>query len=190
MLHSHTQKLLTYWRRLRADRLAPRKVEIDPRQIKDHLAFSFLLQRDGEDRFTFRLAGTGLCELFGQELKGKNFVQFWADPSRSAARTSLVRVANLSVPTVAVCVAETGDLRPMRGELILLPFDGGADGTLLLGHFQPLEPLSKLGGKSLVRMRMTASAILTGDSNNSPEVEFERVPDAKAARHLKVVASR
>ena len=60
MLNAHTQKLLSYWRRLRGDRSMPRKEEIDPRAIKDHLAFSFLLQRENDDSFTFRLAGTGL----------------------------------------------------------------------------------------------------------------------------------
>ncbi len=191
MLNAHTQKLLTYWRRLRGDRLIPRKDEIDPRAIKDHLAFSFLLQRDGEDRFTFRLAGTGLCELFGMELKGHNFIHYWADEARAAARTALGRVAHLGVPTVAVCVAETSDLKPIRGEMILVPFEGErGEGTLMLGHFQPLEPLARLGGKKIVRIRMTANAILTGDAHTSSELTFEDKRDARSAGHLKVVASR
>ena len=189
MLNAHTQTFLSYWRRLRGERLVPRKGEIDPRAIKDHLAFCFLIQREGEDRFTFRLAGTGLCELFGLELKGHNFLHYWADEARNVARTSLSRVANLSVPTVAVCVAETADLKPLRGEMILVPFEGEAgEGTLLLGHFQPLEPLARLGGKKLVRLRMTANAILTGDAHSSSELAFE--DRNRDARHLKVVASR
>ena len=192
MLNAHTQHFLSYWRRLRGERLVPRKDEIDPRAIKDHLAFTFLLQREGEDRFTVRLAGTGLCELFGQELKGHNFIHYWADEARAAARTSLGRVANLSVPTVAVCVAETADLKPMRGEMIMVPFEGArGEGTLILGHFQPLEPLARLGGKKLVRIRMIANAILTGDAHSTSELAFEdRNRDAKSAQHLKVVASR
>jgi hypothetical protein len=192
MLNAHTQKLLTYWRRLRGDRSVPRKEEIDPRAIKDHLAFSFLIERDGDDRFTFRLAGTGLCELFGHELKGHNFTHYWADEARSAARTALTRVAHLSVPTVAVCVAETADLKHIRGEMILVPFEGAhGEGSLMLGHFQPLEPLARLGGRKIVRLRMTASAILTGDAHSSNELAFEdRNRDAKNAQHLRVVASR
>jgi len=191
MLNAHTQKLLTYWRRLRGDRLMPRKSEIDPRTIKDHLAFSFLVQRDGEDRFTFRLAGTGMCELFGQELKGHNFIHYWADEAKAGARTALGRVAHLGVPTVAVCVAETADLKPLRGEMILVPFEGEhGEGTMMLGHFQPLEPLARLGGKKIVRIRMTANAILTGDAHSSNELAFEDKRDARNAGHLKVVASR
>jgi hypothetical protein len=192
MLNAHTQKLLTYWRRLRGDRSMPRKEEIDPRAIKDHLAFSFLLQRENDDSFTFRLAGTGLCELFGLELKGHNFTHYWAEEARSAARTALGRVVHLSVPTVAVCVAETADLKHIRGEMILVPLEGErGDGTLMLGHFQPLEPLARLNGKKIVRLRMTASAILTGDAHSNSEIAFEeRSRDAKSAQHLRVVASR
>jgi hypothetical protein len=191
MLNEHTQKLLSYWRRLRGDRSIPRKDEIDPRAIKDHLAFCFLLQSDGADRFTFRLAGTGMCELFGQELKGHNFLHYWADAAKSAARTTLGRVEHLNVPTVAVCVAETADLKAVRGEMILVPFEGErGEGTLMLGHFQPLEPLARLAGKKIVRIRMTASAILTGDAHTSSELAFEDRRDAKSAGHLKVVASR
>lgn len=191
MLNAHTQKLLTYWRRLRGDRLVPRKDEIDPRAIKDHLAFSFLIERDGEDRFTFRLAGTGLCELFGLELKGHNFIHYWADEAKTGARTALGRVAHLGVPIVAVCVAETADFKPLRGEMILVPLEGErGEGTIMLGHFQPLEPLARLGGKKLVRIRMTTSAILTGDAHASNELAFEDKRDARSATHLKVVASR
>src|SRR6185436_9837763 len=191
MLNAHTQKLLTYWRRLRGDRLVPHKSEIDPRAIKDHLAFAFLLQRDSDDRFTFRLAGTGLCELFGLELKGHNFIHYWADEAKAGARTALSRVAHLGVPTIAVCVAETADLKPIRGEMILVPFEGDrGEGALMLGHFQPLEPLARLGGKKIVRIRMTANAILTGDAHTSNELAFEDKRDFKSAGHLKVVASR
>lgn len=190
MRHLHTQRLLDHWRNTRGERLAPRKTSLKPHEIKDHLAFAFLLKREGEDTFTFSLAGTGLCDLFGHELKGQSFVHLWADQSRNAGRTSLIRVCNLSVPTVAVAVGETADLRPMSAEIVLLPYaDERNETTWILGHFQPLEPLSRLLGRKLVRLRMTANAILTGDVHGPNEVAF--VDDKrKAPQHLKVVASR
>ena len=190
MRHPHTQLLLDHWRQVRGEQLAPRKSTIDPRAIKDHLAFAFLLKRSGEDTFTFTLAGTGLCDLFGQELRGQSFVHLWADQSRNAGRTSLIRVSNLSVPTVAVAVGETADLRPMAAEIVLLPYaDERNEPTWILGHFQPLEPLSRLVGRKLVRLRMTANAILTGDQYSPSAVAFEDKRRA-AGQHLKVVSSR
>ena len=188
MRHAHTQRLLDYWRQTRGEQLAPRKAELAPREIKDHLAFAFLLKREAGDKFTFVLAGTGLCDLFGQELKGQSFVHLWADQSRNAARTSAIRTTNLAVPTVAAAAGETADLRAMTGEMVLLPYaDERGETTYILGHFQPLEPLSRLLGRKLVRMRMTANAILTGDAHSPNEIAF--VDDKRRpAQHLKLVA--
>src|SRR5262245_39678223 len=122
MRNPHTQRLLDHWRQVRGEQLAPRKSSIEPRAIKDHLAYAFVLKREADDKFTVVLAGTGLCELFGQELKGQSFAHLWAEPSRNGARTSMVRVCNLSVPTVASAVGETADLRPMQAEIVFLPY--------------------------------------------------------------------
>jgi hypothetical protein len=190
MRHPHTQRLLDHWRQVRGEQLAPRKAEIDPRTIKGHLAFAFLLKRGVEDKFSFALAGTGLCDLFGQELRGQSFAHLWADQSFNAARTSLIRVANLCVPTVALATGETADLRAMTAEVVFLPYaDERGEPTWILGHFQPLAPLSRLLGRKLVRLRMTANAILTGDVHGPSAlalVEEKRRP----AQHLRIVTSR
>ncbi|MEQ1753818.1 MAG: PAS domain-containing protein [Micropepsaceae bacterium] len=189
MRHMQTQVLLNYWRRTRGEQSAPQKSEIEPRDIKTHLAFSFLLKREASDRFTFALAGTGLCDLFGRELRGQSFVHLWAEQSRDAATISVVRVTNLSVPTVALCVAETADQRPLSGELLLLPYASERGETnWVFGHFQSLEPLSRLHGRKLVRMRMGASAILTGDAHGPNDVDFVNVK--KSTSHLRVVSAR
>jgi hypothetical protein len=191
MRHSHTQRLIDLWRQERGEQLAPRKAAIEPRAIKEHLAFAFLLKREADDKFTFGLAGTGLCDLFGMELRGHSFVHLWADASRNAARTSLIRVANLSVPTIALGVGETADLRPMPFEVALLPYvDERLETTWILGHLQPLDPLSRLLGRKLVRMRMTANAILTGDAHGPSAVVFEDDKRGRSHQHLKVVTTR
>jgi hypothetical protein len=189
MRHTHTQSLLDHWRQVRGEALAPRKTKIEPRAIKEHLAFAFLLKREAGDKFTVVLAGTGVCDLFGEELRGKSFAHLWAEPSRDAARTSLSRVGNLAVPTVALCVAETDDDLPMPAEILLLPYaDERGETTYILGHFQPLEPLSRLRGHKLARMRMTANAILIGDQHSPSAVAFS--DDKRKGANLKVVSSR
>ena len=189
MRHMQTQTLLNYWRRMRGEQLAPAKTSIVPRDIKKHLAFTFLLRSEGHDRFSFVLAGTGVCDLFGRELRGSSFGHLFAETSRDGATTSLVRTAHLSVPTVAACVAETADGRPLNAEILLLPFaDERGETTYILGHFQSLEPLSRLYGRHLVRMRMGASAILTGDT---PAVAEPGARDGrKAGAQLRLVSAR
>ncbi|MFM9863529.1 MAG: PAS domain-containing protein [Micropepsaceae bacterium] len=190
MRNAHTQSLLDHWRHARGETLAPRKASIEPKAIKNHLAFAFLLKREAGDKFTFVLAGTGMCDLFGKELRGNSFVHLWAEQSRNAALTSLIRVSNLSVPTVAASIAETEDGRAMPGEILLLPYaDERGETTYILGHFQPLDPLSRLMGRKLVRMRMTANAILTGDQAG-PSAAALATDKRTSTKHLKVVSTR
>ena len=49
MRNAHSQILLDHWRFERGETLAPRKADIEPRSIKDHLAFAFLLKRESDD---------------------------------------------------------------------------------------------------------------------------------------------
>ncbi len=189
MRHSHTQALLDHWRHERGEQSAPQKSMIDPRAIKGHLPFSFLLRREPDDKFTFALAGTGLCGLFGRELRDQSFVHLWAEPSRTAARSSLIRVSNLAVPTVAMSVAETADLRPMPAEILLLPYASErGESNWILGHFQALEPLSRLIGHKLVRMRMSANAILTGDAHAPSAIAFVDTKP-RNTQHLRIVSA-
>ena len=185
----HTQVLLNYSRQTRGEQIAPQKDAIAPRDIKSHLAFTFLLKREGTDRYTFALAGTGICDLFGRELKGQSFLHLWAETSRDAASASLNRVTHLSVPTVSVCVGETADKKPLTGELLLLPYAGAnGDTSWVMGHFQSLEPLSRLYGRKLVRMRMGTSAILTGDAHGPAAIDM--VDAKRSSSHLRVVSAR
>ena len=189
MRHKQTQMLLNYWRRMRGEQLAPARSSIAPRDIKKHLAFTFLLKREGADRFSFVLAGTGVCDLFGRELRGSSFSHLFADPSRDAATTALVRTAHLSVPTVASCVAETADGRPLTAEVLLLPYaDARGETSFVLGYFQALEPLSRLYGRQLVRMRLGASAILTGDTQVSADAAAR--DGRKGGAQLRLVSAR
>ncbi|MCP5073496.1 MAG: PAS domain-containing protein [Rhodobacteraceae bacterium] len=62
--------LLTYWERLRADRVAPLRSELDPREIRGALDHTFILEHTGPDDVRFRLAGSSVCDRMGMELRG------------------------------------------------------------------------------------------------------------------------
>lgn len=62
--------LLNYWERLRADQIAPLRSEIDPREIRDTLDVTFILERTKLGEIRFRLAGNKLGNLLGMELRG------------------------------------------------------------------------------------------------------------------------
>lgn len=60
----------SYWESLRAGRLMPMRSEIDPREMSPYLEYCFVLQHRGPADTRFRLAGMGLNDLMGMELRG------------------------------------------------------------------------------------------------------------------------
>ena len=85
--HKTSQALFAYWDKVRADRTTPRRFEIEPGKIAGILPSTFILERIDAETYRFRLAGTHVCELFGGELRGTNFLDGWS----AADRISLVR---------------------------------------------------------------------------------------------------
>ncbi|NRA86005.1 MAG: PAS domain-containing protein [Rhizobiales bacterium] len=81
----HTSKnLYEYWNELRGNRMAPQRKELDPAMLKDILPNLFLLDRQGPGAYSFRLAGTKTCNIFGEELKDKNFLDLWNENDRDS----------------------------------------------------------------------------------------------------------
>ena len=77
--------LYGYWNEVRAGRLAPRRLEIEPSRIAGILSETFMLERVDAATYRYRLAGTRLCELFGSELRGTNFLDGWSEQDRADA---------------------------------------------------------------------------------------------------------
>jgi hypothetical protein len=158
MKHPTSRMLHAYWERLRGERAAPERAEIEPGEIRHLLADSLILELDMAAReATIRLAGTRVCALYGQELKGAPFSRLWGsqapDPWRIVeivASDTLGVVAGLRATNTA---GEEADL-----ELLLLPLrhrgrtQVRALGTLSLDgapHWIGLRPLVQADTASL-----------------------------------------
>ncbi len=77
MKHKTSKALFAYWDAVRAGRAAPLRFEIDPSKISAILPYTFILERIDAENYRFRLAGTRMCEIFGHELRGTNFLDGW-----------------------------------------------------------------------------------------------------------------
>lgn len=65
--------LYDYWVKCRGTRTMPARRDIEPGGFRRHLSFVSLIdvETDPQKRFRVRLAGSGLREIYGQELTGK-----------------------------------------------------------------------------------------------------------------------
>ncbi len=77
MKHKTSSALFGYWDSVRGHRMAPQRFEIDPSKISALLPYTFILERRDAETFSFRLAGTRMCDIFGHELRGTNFLDGW-----------------------------------------------------------------------------------------------------------------
>jgi hypothetical protein len=179
MKHNTSKAVFAYWDGVRGDRLAPRRFEIDPGRIAGHLPFTFILERLDAETFRYRLAGTRMCEIFGIELRGTNFLDGWLEEDRfSLLRRLGVLSKQGAVELVQMEAAPAG--HPSAAfEILLLPLHHATDLIdRVLGCFCPLEAPSWLGYVPLATKRVIANEFIWPAGNcGSTMLDLpERVP--------------
>jgi len=113
--------LYGYWNELRAGRIAPRRLEVEPSRIASILSETFMLERINAADYQYRLAGTRLCELFGTELRSSNFLAGWENADQAVLAHQLALVCQQGA-VVALELETTGVARhALKFEAILLP---------------------------------------------------------------------
>ncbi len=149
MNHEGTIALFQYWDRLRKGRPAPLRTEIEPADIRQLLADTFILERDLRSEAIFRLAGTRLCATYGRELRGYAFALVWATRDQQMmARLAHNIFENNSIVVVTFRgTSQSG--RTCGFEMILLPLASSEGGRRLIGAVQPLEKPFWLGADAI-----------------------------------------
>jgi hypothetical protein len=121
MKHAASRELYAYWEKKRGTRPAPDRAEIEPGAIRAVLSDAFILALDRNNGHPVRLAGTRVCALFGREIKGASFLDFWAASSRPAVEGLLSILADECTGTVAAVTAANEHGESIDLELLLLP---------------------------------------------------------------------
>jgi hypothetical protein len=174
MKHKNSHLLVGYWSRLRRGRAVPEQTDIDPRAIKRMLSSVFILDVENPARPIYRLAGTGLCERFGFELKGTGFLAHWEAQS-SAALASLLRQAlTLRQPVCLSSIGATADCGMVELETVLCPVSfNGEEPTRFIGMIQVLSDQTQLAGKPIAFQRLAASQLIREDD---PLPSYDNLP--------------
>jgi hypothetical protein len=141
MRYEASRTLFNYWDGLRAGGLAPDRADIEPRAIAGILGDTFILESDRQGFAPYRLAGSRVCTLFGQEMKGLAFLHHFAGQDRAKVTHGLSN-AN-AAPTGLLIVAEglsmAGQTVPL--ELLILPLaHRGRIGSRMIGVVTMQEP--------------------------------------------------
>ncbi|TXM60436.1 PAS domain-containing protein [Methylobacterium sp. WL120] len=161
MKHPTSRMLYSYWDRLRGQRCAPERSEIEPGAIRHLLADSLILELDMPHRTaTLRLAGTRVCALFGRELRAAHLSALWGHASADPWRM-VETVAADAIGVVAGLRGTNTDGETVDLEFLLLPLRHRArTQARALGALSPLAPPTWLGLRPLVRLNTLSLRML------------------------------
>jgi hypothetical protein len=186
MKHKNSHLLVGYWNRVRGGRAVPDQTDIDPRAIKRMLASVFILDVDNPSRPIYRLAGTGLCERFGFELRGTGFLAHW-DAQSAVALASLLRQALMMRKPVCVSsIGTSANAGMVELETVLAPisFNGG-EPNRFIGMIQVLSDHTALSDQPIAFQRLAGSQFIREEAPLSPFDDLPPPPPTRGLRDLR-----
>jgi hypothetical protein len=209
MMQRPSQVLFAYWNEVRAGRIAPRRFEIEPSRIGSILSETFILERAGAANadspgphpvYRYRLAGTKLCEHFGNDFRGRDFLDNWDPDDRATLEQTLTGMSERGGVGVMTFEAAT---RPETGraitarkrltfEAIVLPLVHTSDNLdRFLGCMSPLTEPSWLGAERLIDKSLLRCELIWPDGRPYPVVEKNRqqAPFMAEIRNARLVRS-
>lgn len=182
-----TRLLYDYWNNVRGERLAPTRFEIEPARMSTILSETFILERAGHEDFPFRLAGTRICDHFGRELRGSDFLSLVGSDYRAVA-SSLGAVTNEGAALLIEIEGETDDNRTAQFEVLVLPLlHPASEVTRYLGTISAINPEPWLGAVPLERSWLIRRGLIWPDGRPDPfagglDRQLPFAPELAAAR--------
>jgi hypothetical protein len=187
------QVLYAYWNDVRGDRIAPRRFDIEPSQLGAVLSETFILECQTESAApTFRLAGTRVCDSFGQEFRGLPFHALFRDADRAQLAETIDSVRADGAVAVVSATAALDERRKVSFEILLLPLiHTGSNISRMLGAIVAIEAPQWLGSERLPKLELTAQSKMWPDGRPFAVIEkFNAapalVPELSGARLVRV----
>ena len=138
--------LYAYWAGKKGARLAPRRSDIDPAEMKNFLRYVFLLDIvDIPLRFRFRLAGTEIVSRYGEEVTGRFLDEIDLDDVGSEILNEYETAVREARPVRGHWQYTKRDGQYLKYERIILPLssDGHSIDMLLCGACMDLMSASR-----------------------------------------------
>lgn len=200
MKQTQSVKLHNYWKELYSQSGVPERSQIEPMAIRDILGDTFILEFEETGGINYRLAGTRLCAIFGDELKGQNFSNPWridgqetiTDIVKSAARDNSIAVFG------SIAVSKSG--RKISIETLVLPLlHNGQKERRMLGITSPISRPFWLGMDPIVSLNLSSLRIVEPKLENklmnsrfsvlknSNPVPVSSISTSRKVKHLTVL---
>jgi hypothetical protein len=162
ILHPSSRALFRYWEKARGERSAPDRRDIDLKQIRDVVRWLCILEREPvRQSYRWRLAGTGVCRIFGRELTGDSVFRNWDRFEQQMLSGLLDQVLGTLQPSVSRIRAVTQSGEQLGLELTALPMlpERGFV-PHIFGALVPFREPDWLGADPLVSFSLSAVKVI------------------------------
>jgi hypothetical protein len=153
-------ELFSYWNRLRGERAAPKRSEIEPMDIRLYLADTFILENHPRDAASFRLAGTRVCAIFGRELKNISFYSLFCAEDLKILKCLLLSCFNEKTASILSFEGTSRSKVSLDFECVLLPLDNDSNSERLFGAIIAKQKPFWLGADIIVNCRLTSLKVI------------------------------
>jgi hypothetical protein len=194
MKHRTSRALFAYWDSVRAEQVAPQRFEIDPSRISAILPYTFILERIDSETLRYRLAGTRMCEIFGSELRGTNFLDGWSVKDRMSLLRQVSVLSSQGAVLNLYVKLGTFDNEAVECEVLLLPLMHTTRTiSRVLGALSPLSTPAWLTERPIRSKSILANELVWPGRDAHAviaRVPDDRAPDVMRERPARIVRSQ
>jgi hypothetical protein len=176
MKNESSISLFMYWNRLRGQRPAPSRTEIEPSDIRQQLADTFILERDARGQSIFRLAGTRVCATYGRELKNFAFASLFGPNDFTLVAKLINSAYEQKTPCLIGFEGRSASGRRTGFEALLLPLYAEGESARLFGAIIPDTKPFWLGADPIAENQVVWVRVVDPEKthlflNNRPQLE-------------------
>ncbi len=185
--------LHAYWNRLRGPRRAPHRRDLHPAELGPTLSHTFVIEGGGDGKAFFRLAGSGIFELFQRELRTLDWLTLFGEQSRPRAESCARAVLGGAEVALVRLDGRTARHRVVPLEILLLPLatEPGdpprAVGTLVAcdrPYWLGAQPLTELSVRDAELFPAAAGVASGGETGGPSRPNPWRHGPIRRLRHL------
>lgn len=158
ILHPSSRALFRFWEQMRAENSAPRRDELDLTRVKrlvPHLLIAAYDRANGTYRY--RLAGTGVCEIFRREVTGQDMLADWDSFETNVAIRFLSGVVHNQQPCLIRFRMLTDLGQTIGAELVGLPILAMDGAIHVFGGLFPFRDVNTLGYSRITNIELSGA---------------------------------
>ncbi|ESR25155.1 hypothetical protein N177_2029 [Lutibaculum baratangense AMV1] len=106
---------------MRGHHRAPHRRDLQPASLGPILSNTFLLEERGDARVVYRLAGSGIFEIFQRELRGLDWLTLFEEESRPLAQDTAASALSRAETSLLHADGRTARHRTVPVEILILP---------------------------------------------------------------------